>query len=107
MLCLDLPQWFFNYANKLERGFFWSASTQARQGQDMVCSPKLLGGLRLKNLKLLNLAMRMRWEWLELADEDKLWAGLEFDIPDEAKDLFAAATWCALGDGRKLKFWTD
>jgi hypothetical protein len=107
MLCLDLPQWFFNYANKLERGFFWSASTQARQGQDMVCSPKLLGGLGLKNLKLLNLALRMRWEWLELADEDKPWAGLEFDIPDEAKDLFAAATRCALGDDRKLKFWTD
>jgi hypothetical protein len=75
MLCLDLPQWFFDYANKIERGFFWSASMQARQGQcmvawDMICSPKALGGLGLKNLKLLNMALHMRWRWLELAEED-------------------------------------
>jgi hypothetical protein len=65
MLCLDLLQWFFDYANKLERGFFWAASTKARGGQcmvawDMVCSPKPLGGLGLKNLKPLNIVLRMR-----------------------------------------------
>jgi hypothetical protein len=112
MLCLDLPQWFFDYANKLERGFFWCASTQARSGQcmvawNMVCSPKQLGGLGLKNLKLLNLALRMRWKWLELMGEDKPWSGLDFDISKEANDMFKAATQCILGDGNKLKFWTD
>jgi hypothetical protein len=112
MLCLDLPQWFFDYANKIERGFFWSASTQARQGQcmvawDMTCSPKALGGLGLKNLKLLNMALRMRWRWLELAEEDKPWKGLEFEIPKNAEELFMAATRCTLGDGKTLKFWTD
>jgi hypothetical protein len=74
---------------------------------DMVCSPKLLGGLGLKNLKLLNLALRMRWKWMELADENKPWSGLEFDIPEEANNLFKAATLCVLGNGERLKFWTD
>jgi hypothetical protein len=112
MLCLDLPQWFFDYVNRLECGFFWSAAMQARRGQcavawDMVCSPKLLGGLGLKNLKLLNWALRMRWKWMELADDAKPWNGLEFDIPDVANNLFQAATLCVLGNGLKLKFWTD
>jgi hypothetical protein len=73
----------------------------------MVCSPKQLGGLGLKNLKLLNLALRMRWKWLELMEEDKPWSGLEFDIPMEANNMFRAATLCVLGDGNKLKFWSD
>jgi hypothetical protein len=49
----------------------------------------------------------MRWRWLELAEEEKPWHGLEFDIPEEAKALFKAAAMCVLGDGAKLKFWTD
>jgi hypothetical protein len=54
----------------------------------MVCSPKLLGGLGLKNLKLLNLALRMRWKWMELTEDDKPWNVLEFDIPEEANNQF-------------------
>jgi hypothetical protein len=54
--------------------------------------PKQLGGLGLKNLKLLNLALRMRWKWLELVGEDKPWSGLEFDIPKEANDMFRVDT---------------
>jgi hypothetical protein len=74
MLWLDLSQWFFDYVNMLECGFLWSVAMQARRGQctvawDMVCSAKLLGGLGLKNLKLLNLALRMRWKWMELAED--------------------------------------
>jgi hypothetical protein len=29
MLCLDPPQWFFDYVNRLECGFLWSAAMQA------------------------------------------------------------------------------
>ncbi|KAK1694879.1 hypothetical protein QYE76_011576 [Lolium multiflorum] len=65
MLSLDLPPWFFKCANKLIKGFFWSAAMEARKGQcivawDSVCSPKFLGGLGVKNLRLLNLALRIR-----------------------------------------------
>jgi hypothetical protein len=73
----------------------------------MVCSPKLLSGLGLKNLKLLNLALHMRWKWLELAEEDKPWKGINFDILEEADALFKAATMCVLGDCTKFKFWKD
>jgi hypothetical protein len=66
MLLLDLPPWFFNVCNKLLRGFFWSAMLEARKGHcviawDKVCQPKDIGGLGVKNLKLLNHAFDMRW----------------------------------------------
>ena len=97
MLSLDLPQWFFNSVNKILKGFFWSAATEARRGQcvvawDMVCSPKELGGLGVKNLKLMNHALRMRWRWMQLVDRDKPWQGLDFTIPDEAEQVFLTAT---------------
>ena len=112
MLSLDLPQWFFNSVNKILKGFFWSAATEARRGQcvvawDMVCSPKELGGLGVKNLKLMNHALRMRWRWMQLVDRDKPWQGLDFTIPDEAEQVFLTATKCELGNGLSLNFWRD
>ncbi|KAK1631503.1 hypothetical protein QYE76_005818 [Lolium multiflorum] len=112
LLSLDLPPWFFDKVNKLLRGFFWSASTEARRGQcavawDMICSPKILGGLGVKNLRLLNLALRTRWHWLELEDQGKPWKGLQFALPQQAEEVFRAAISCQLGDGKRLKFWVD
>jgi hypothetical protein len=53
MLSLDLPPWFFNTANKLLRGFFWSAVVKAKRGScvvawDTICKPKELGALALR-----------------------------------------------------------
>jgi hypothetical protein len=112
MLSLDLPPWFFKCANKLIKGFFWSAAMEARSGQcivawDSVCTPKSLGGLGVKNLRLLNLALRIRWRWMEFGEDDKPWQGLSFRIQDEAEELFQTAVECRLGDGHRLKFWTD
>jgi hypothetical protein len=70
MLSLDLPPWFFNTVNKLVRGFFWLAMTEARNGHcvvacDIVFTPKDLGGLGVNILKLLNHAHALEvWGWL-------------------------------------------
>jgi hypothetical protein len=74
---------------------------------DVVCSPKHLGGLEVKNLRLMNLALRMRWLWLEKEEVGKPWRGLDFTLLPEAEELFKAATTCVLGDGKLLKFCTD
>jgi hypothetical protein len=112
MLSLDLPPWFFNTINKLLRGFFWSGTTEARRGQcvvawDTVCTPKELGGLGVKNLKLLNHALRMRWRWLAMADSDKPWQGLDFKIAAEAEEMFLSCTHCVLNNGMRLNFLVD
>jgi hypothetical protein len=40
---------------------------------DKVASPKLLGGMGIPNLKLLNPALRCRWAWLQKVDPTKAW----------------------------------
>uniref|UniRef100_A0ACD5Y547 Uncharacterized protein n=1 Tax=Avena sativa TaxID=4498 RepID=A0ACD5Y547_AVESA len=112
MLSLDLPQWFFGTLSKLQRGFFWAREEQARARQcrvawDMVCSPKLLGGLGVKNLKLMFLALRVRWRWMEHHEDSKPWQDILFEPPEETEHMFKAATRCVLGNGKKLRFWTD
>ena len=58
-------------------------------------------------MRHLNLALRMKWRWLEYTDERRPWQGLNFSIHAEAEHLFLKATECILGDGRQLRFWTD
>jgi hypothetical protein len=53
-----------------------------------VYSPKDLGGLGVKNLQLMNHALRMRWRWMSLTDKEKPWFGLEFGIAKEAEKMF-------------------
>jgi hypothetical protein len=105
LLSLDLSPWFFNCINKLLREFFWSAALEARKGQcvvawDMICSPKICGGLGVKNPRLLNLALRMRWRWMEMGENDKPWKGIHFSIPAEVDGLFRDAMQCDLGAAR-------
>jgi hypothetical protein len=113
MLSLDLPPWFFNLANKLFQGVFWSAEKEARHGQCVVawktvCSPKDVGGgLGIKNLQLLNHALRMRWRRLSLMDASKPWQGLEFEIAKEAEEMFLSHTEFILGNDQRFNFWKD
>jgi hypothetical protein len=73
----------------------------------MICSPKALGGLGIKNLRLLNLALRTHLRWLKMEDQDKPRKGLQFTLPQQAEDVFRVAVSCELGDGKQLKFWVD
>lgn len=56
-------------------------------------------GLRdIHSLKLLNWALRIYWSLLERFGPLRAWSGLPVSIPEEAKDLFLAATKCNLGN---------
>jgi hypothetical protein len=61
----------------------------------------------MKNPKLLNHALRMRWRWLAMADSDKPWQGLDFKISAEAEEMFLSCTHCVLNNGMRLNFWVD
>ena len=49
----------------------------------------------------------MKWRWLEYTDVERPRAGLNFQIPDKAEQLFLIATECVLRNGRRLRFWKD
>lgn len=70
---------------------------------NVICTPKQPGELGV----LMNLALRCRWCWLDMAIVGKPMTGLPMEIPREAEGLFLAGARCILGDGRSLKFWQD
>jgi hypothetical protein len=57
---------------------------------DKVASSKALGGLGIPNLRLLNLALRCRWAWLQKVDPSKAWAEFNSQLThgvDKYKDI--------------------
>ena len=70
MLVLDLLQWFLACIDKLCRGFLWRGYEEAKGGSclvnwKLVCTTKEFGGLGVKNLKVMNNALMLKWSWLE------------------------------------------
>jgi hypothetical protein len=63
--------------------------------------------LGIKNLRLLNTALRMRWRWFDQTGEAKPWSGLQFNLSVDAEQLFLTATTYKLGDGKRFRFWRD
>jgi hypothetical protein len=74
---------------------------------DKVTSPTDLGRLGIPNLRLLNLALRCRWAWLQKVDPSKAWAELNIQIPSLCTAIFDAATCYVLGNGERARFWSD
>jgi hypothetical protein len=74
---------------------------------DKVCAPKEWGGLGVPNLKMMNLAMKTRWLWLQRVGDSKPWKELNIQVPKMARQLFEGATYSVLGDVANTFFWTD
>jgi hypothetical protein len=69
--------------------------------------PLHLGGLGVLDLRLLGIALRIRWLWLQRADAGQPCLGLPLSADRETKAFFQASTSFVLGDGRSFKFWTN
>jgi hypothetical protein len=73
---------------------------------DCISKPTRFGGLGVKNLRLLGLALRARWEWLERTDPSRPWQGLNM-LQDSASMLFQNFATACIGDGKSILFWRD
>jgi hypothetical protein len=74
----------------------------------IVQHPKPLGGLGVLDLTKFNRALRLRWHWQKWNKPDKPSSCtplLHANATEIA--LFNACTTITLGNGRKIKFWTD
>jgi hypothetical protein len=74
---------------------------------DKVCTPKVWGGFGIPNLRMMNVALRTTWLWLQRVDDSKLWKELNIQVPQLAMHLFEGATFSVLGDGASNLFWSD
>jgi hypothetical protein len=95
-----------------QRAFFWSAKEKVNGGQclvawESVCRPYDFGGLGVKNLRLQDLALRVRWEWLRRTDLSRPWQGLPHWKDKLAADVFHSLVKIRVGKGDRVLFWLD
>ena len=112
MMSLDLPYKTLDALQGIMRGFLWKGRRDVKGGHclvawDKVATPKEVGGLGVPNLRLMNLALRSRWPWLQRVDTSKLWSELNIQVLWQSRAIFEAATHTAIGDGETALFWTD
>lgn len=110
-IVLDLAGWFVKEVDQARCSFIWTGTDRAHGGKCLISRRKLLipkrnGGLGLKDLKIMGLALRLRWMWLQRT-EDKCWSGLPLKHEPAAQAMFDNSITVQLGDGNKAEFWTD
>ena len=65
---------------------------------------KKIGGLGILDLELFSMALRLRWLWLEWAEQDRPWVGTEVPCDSVDRQLFRASIVVTIGDGNKAYF---
>ena len=96
--------------DSLRRAYLWAGCDKVTGGKckvnwDLLCKPKIFGGLGILNLEKFATALRLRWLWYEWADPPRTWLGLGSPCTTKDRDLFATATRVTVGDGNTTKFW--
>lgn len=109
MSVLELPAWAIKEIEKKCRGFLWKGDEEAPGHCSLVaweklCLPIENGGLGIRNLALMGVALRARWAWMSRAHPDRPWA----QPPDKkARQCFLAGSTMVLGNGESTSFWCD
>jgi hypothetical protein len=107
---LDVPAEVLKKIDSIRRAYLWAACDKVTGGKckvnwELVCKPKVFGGLEILNLEKFASALRMRWLWQEWNEEPKPWFGLGNPCKANDRNLFAAATKVTVGNGKKALFW--
>jgi hypothetical protein len=69
-ISIELPPWLFKALRKIMTTFLWSGTEVVQSGKclaawERVQRPLPLGGLGILNLRLMGMALRLRWLWLQ------------------------------------------
>jgi hypothetical protein len=108
----SLSKWAIKRIDRIRRNFLWKGSEDARGGHCMVNwqrfqRPKSLGDLGVMDLAKFNRALRLRWIWQKWSTPNRPCSTMHPDTNETENALFRACTEATLGNGHKLRFWTD
>jgi hypothetical protein len=86
MRCLDLPAKTLIAIKKIIRGFLYKGRKDVKGAHclvawEKVCAPNEWGGFGVPNLKMMNLALRTGWLWLQRVGDSKPWKELHIQVP--------------------------
>jgi hypothetical protein len=73
----------------------------------MVCALKCYGGLGILDLRIVGLALRLRWEWQKRAADAPPWTRLPARPEKMVEAMFCCSVSVELGNGASARFWTD
>jgi hypothetical protein len=109
-ISVGLPAWTIKAIVKLMKASLWTGSDTVKAGKCLVAwstvqRPRHLGGLGVPDLKLLGMALRMRWWWLQRMDPDRSSSALPIRGNRETTIFFNSSISVSLGNGKSLLFW--
>ncbi|GAU17784.1 hypothetical protein TSUD_171730 [Trifolium subterraneum] len=124
-----MPLKVWKHIVKLQRGFLWGGATLGRKiawvRWDKVCRPKSDGGLGIRDLRVVNLALLGKWRWRLISREQGIWRdiisaryGLLYPSPhfggrpsgssvEVGSDWFSKGVLKRVGDEGSSSFWFD
>jgi hypothetical protein len=76
-------------------------------GLERVQRPTHLDGFGVFDLKLLGVALRLRWLWLHRTNTSRSWSAMPIQVDQTTQALFKASVKCVLGDDKTILFWSD
>jgi hypothetical protein len=93
MMSLDLPVKTLVAIEKIIRGFLWKGRKDVKGGHclvawNKVCTLKEWGGLGIPNLRMMNMALRARWLWLQRVDNTRPWSEFNIQVPSMVRQIF-------------------
>jgi hypothetical protein len=94
------------------KAFLWIGTNVVQGGECLmvwsrVKPPLHLGGLGILDLKLIGMALRLRWLWLLHTNTSRPWAVLPLKEDLATMAFFRASTQIVVGNGNSLIFWSD
>jgi hypothetical protein len=104
-----LSTWVIKAFVKIFRAFLWSGSESTHSGKclvawDQVQRPLSLGGLGVKDLKLMGHTLRLRWLWQQRSEPSRLWASMPVSDDNETQAFFRASIVIRIRTGESTLF---
>ncbi|KAL5792680.1 hypothetical protein ACOSP7_001274 [Xanthoceras sorbifolium] len=122
MQSIKLPSEICCKLDKINRNFLWGHTMDKKSvhlvNWDMVCRPKIQGGLGIKKMKMMNQALLAKAGWRLLQGDGGLWGKMlnrkylnNCSVGDfsNSKNGASSSTWrgIMIGKGKDIFFWTD
>jgi hypothetical protein len=90
----ELPPWLKAF-RKIMTAFLWTGTEVVHGGKclvawDQVQRPLPLGGLGVLDLRLMGMALRLRWLWLQRTEPSRPWGTLPFKSDSLSQSFFIA-----------------